>query len=156
MPYDAVGPFANDIKDLVVATDDEGGHAVVHGGQGRLEGGDVGDGVWWVTGGDEDGDEEKRRRRGRERARRERGNVLSAVAIRQRLSRVEHVDGAGQASGASVLGELVAVVALFSFKCLHRLRPSLPARPLPPLHPSLAHCPRRYPPIPVPIRDARR
>ena len=33
-PDDAVGPFANDIKDLVVATDDEVGHAVVHGGGG--------------------------------------------------------------------------------------------------------------------------
>ena len=33
-PDDAIGPLTNHVEDLVVAADDEGGHAVVHGGRG--------------------------------------------------------------------------------------------------------------------------
>ena len=49
-PDDTICSFANHIEDLVVAADDEGGHAVVHGGWG----GRVGGGRWGAM--DKDGE----------------------------------------------------------------------------------------------------
>ena len=49
-PDDAIGPLTNHVEDLVVAADDEGGHAVVHGGWG----GRVGGGRWGAM--DKDGE----------------------------------------------------------------------------------------------------